>query len=241
MRGSVRSLRPTRRRALNRLERVFSDEFMLLARWEATLLWWHVAKSLDPRQRWRLRQLRAATGLRVNLGSGRTQQPGWLNVDVGRGPDITHHLGHRLPLPDSCARTVFSEHVLEHLSYPRETRVFLSEAFRLLDDGGVFRVIVPDAEKYLLAYARGDLTELRDLAGETHDNEPMQVVNRVFRERVFHRYAWDYRLLDVELKRAGFGHVRRAAFRDSADVAANIDYDQDLRRRQSLYVEARKV
>jgi len=56
--------------------------------------------------------------LRINLGCGYRPLPGWINVDVARGPqvDIVWDLRESLPFSnDSCA-AVFSEHVIERLS-----------------------------------------------------------------------------------------------------------------------------
>ena len=48
---------------------------------------------------------------------------------------------------------IYSEHFFEHLQHPRDTTRFLSEAFRLLEQGGVFSVGVPDTEWPLKAYS----------------------------------------------------------------------------------------
>jgi predicted SAM-dependent methyltransferase len=134
---------------------------------------------------------------------------------------------------------VFSEHVLEHLDYPDSARVFLAEAFRILRDDGVLRIIVPDAGRAAEAYVRGDMDVLSRLApGET---TPIEALNKFFREFGFHRYAWDYPLLERELRDAGFVEVRRAEFRDSLLPELNIDFDDPDRRLQSLYVEAAKT
>jgi len=63
----------------------------------------------------------------------------------------------RIPLPDGSTSVVYSSHMLEHLDRA-EARCFLSEAFRVLERGGVLRIAVPD----LLRRARRYLEETKD-------------------------------------------------------------------------------
>jgi predicted SAM-dependent methyltransferase len=113
------------------------------------------------------------TPIRLNLGCGLTTPEGWINVDgswnarLAKHPLIRRtlakigllsadHLGvpwnsnvfiHdiRKPLPfrDESATAVYASHVLEHL-YIEEGQQLVREAFRVLVDGGVLRVVVPD-------------------------------------------------------------------------------------------------
>jgi hypothetical protein len=216
-----------------------SVELAQQVRWELALLVRAATSPLLSKQRRALRAVRGASGLKVNLGSGPLPHPGWLNVDGwSREADLVQRLGHELALPDRCASMVFSEHVLEHLEHPGQTRTFLAESFRILEPGGHIRIIVPDAENALRAYATGDAALLARLAPGT--SGPIDAVNRLFREYGFHRFAWDYALAAEELGAAGFVGIRRAAFRDSPIVALNIDHDDQQRIEQSLYVEARR-
>lgn len=188
-----------------------------------------------------LKQISQAHGpaLLVNLGCGPLPAPGWLNVDgVAPEADLFQVLGEPLSLPDACASMVFSEHVLEHIDFPGPARVFLREACRILRPGGHFRVIVPDAGRAMTLYANGDTEALRAIS--SYGRLPIEMVNRLFRENGFHRWAWDYALMERELKDAGFTKVRQATFRDSEVAALNIDFDEKERILQSLYVEAVK-
>jgi predicted SAM-dependent methyltransferase len=219
--------------------RIAPLEVLRQARWELTLRARAAAAAVTPRQRALLKRLHAErpTDLKINLGCGPLPAAGWLNIDgVSPEADVVSMLDRPLDLPDGCAAVVFTEHVLEHVEYPDGARTILSEAHRLLRPGGVLRVIVPDAERAIRAYAAGDEALLHQLAPS--EATPIEVVNKIFREYGFHRFAWDYALLAKEIAAAGFTSVRRAAFRDSADPAANIDFDDAERIAQSLYVEA---
>jgi len=52
---------------------------------------------------------------------------------------------NRIPLTDSTAEVIYSSHMLEHLSRDG-AKLFLKEALRVLDNGGVLRVAVPDLQ-----------------------------------------------------------------------------------------------
>jgi SAM-dependent methyltransferase len=147
--------------------RVASKELLYKARWELNVRASALAAGLRPKQRSMLAAIRRGERppRRVNLGCGPLPAAGWLNVDaVSRSADLIQDLGRRLDLPDACAEMVFSEHVLEHLDFPEEARTFLGEAFRILRPGGRIRLIVPDGEKVIRAYASADVEMLRILA-----------------------------------------------------------------------------
>src|SRR2546423_622583 len=134
--------------------RVVSIEMLLQMRWEFALLWHSLFASVHPKHRRMLVRLRNnGRDLLVNLGCGSLPAPGFLNID-GTSPhaDLIQRLGRKLDLPDGCAAAAFSEHLLEHLQFPEQTRLFLTETFRILRPGGHVRLIVPDAGKLLCAY-----------------------------------------------------------------------------------------
>jgi predicted SAM-dependent methyltransferase len=65
-----------------------------------------------------------------------------------------------LPFADASATVIFTEHFFEHIDYCEEVLVFLSECWRVLEPGGVIRIAVPDAEKYIRAYCSEGWEEL---------------------------------------------------------------------------------
>jgi SAM-dependent methyltransferase len=93
----------------------------------------------------------------VNLACGRVfvaQEP-WLNYDYTPVSDAVRqaNLLGRLPLPDNTAALVYSSHFLEHIPRQRVPS-FLHECRRILEPGGILRLVVPDLEEMCRAYLK---------------------------------------------------------------------------------------
>jgi len=188
--------------------------------------------------------------LLLNVGAGDSGKEGWVNLDAVPGTKINcqYDARKRLPFPNGSVKGIFSEHFFEHLDYTEEAPLFLRECHRVLRDGGVLRIIVPDAEKYLMAYAQGGwpgLQSLRPLDDRMRDlyygweyNTRMELVNHVFRQGQEHKFAYDFETIEFLLKRNGFQNVRKQEFGKSAMPELCIDWE--FRQTESLYVEAIK-
>lgn len=104
---------------------------------------------------------------KINYGCGGNIKPGWLNVDLypSEQPNYKQvNLLEKHPFADNSVRLGFSEDVLEHLTQA-ESIFFLSEIFRTLATGGVFRLSFPGLEGVLLRHYT-PATELRIRQGE---------------------------------------------------------------------------
>jgi SAM-dependent methyltransferase len=192
--------------------------------------------------------------LKVHVGCGGHELPGWINVDNHPAP-LAINLDWGLPLPTGSARYVFVAHLLEHLFHPAQSSRLLREIRRVLTPGGVVRIVVPDIEKYLRAYANGDdaffaerrrqrglpveLTNLETLlpyagAGATPD--------ALFEH---HKFGYDFATLARALEQSGFVDVRRCGYQQSPhaelrvdDASSNATAEHDGQH-YSLFVEAR--
>lgn len=92
--------------------------------------------------------------LRLHLGSGGSRHEGWVNIDLlGPPTDLAWDLRKGIPFLEGLAEAVFHEHLLEHLPLTA-TLPLLRECRRVLRRGGVLRVGVPDAERYIRDYVR---------------------------------------------------------------------------------------
>ena len=79
------------------------------------------------------------TSPKLQLGTGSNVYDGWLNTDVvdyKRGNEVLYlDVRKRFPLPDNSFDAVFSEHVIEHVTY-RDGLHCLRECRRVLKPGG---------------------------------------------------------------------------------------------------------
>jgi predicted SAM-dependent methyltransferase len=176
-----------------------------------------------------------ARDLKLNIGCGRKVRPGWVNIDLVAAADLQLDLREPLPFPDGSVGIVYSEHFFEHLEYPDEARGFLRESLRVLEPGGVFSVGVPDTEWPLRCYATDDDAYFKVAREEWHPawcDTRMHSINYHFRQGVEHKYAYDEETLTRVLEQAGFVQVRRRPF--------DPELDHEMRRRGTLYMDARK-
>jgi predicted SAM-dependent methyltransferase len=196
-----------------------------------------------PRERARFRDQR---DLLVNLGCGGRALPGFVNVDAAPNPgvDCVWDCRASLPFADQSVRGIFSEHFFEHVSYEDEAPALLRECRRVLQPGGVLRLIVPDAGRYLHAYARGswdELAALRRLDSEhvdpwfqTRYSTPMELINAVFRQGTQHKFAYDADTLSHLLARHD---LRPSVCAFGRSQLPALVADSPDRESESLYVE----
>jgi SAM-dependent methyltransferase len=197
---------------------------------------------------------------RLHLGAGTTVVPGWINLDgswnarlaahpklrkalgaLGLLPrqvasvrwqqGLVHHDVRRpLPYKDSSIAAVYSSHMLEHL-YRVDAERVLTEVYRVLEPGGVVRLVVPDVraivERYIRALGNAraaDAKPAADVLNEQllfRDRAPARgsLPYRLYRSLVdFHSHKWMYDAdsLAALMSNAGFTQVRECALFDSA-------------------------
>jgi predicted SAM-dependent methyltransferase len=184
----------------------------------------------------------------LNIGCGRNPRENFINLDYLWHPevDVCWDISTGLPFPISSMQGIFSEHCLEHFSLMDATRI-LMECKRILKPGGIIRIVVPDAEKYLKTYCRqtdGDPTARFPYQEQEHFHgmcSPILNVNRVFyqdRDSLSgHRFMYDFHVLGELLRHCGFTSVSRRRTGEGTDPVLLID--APTRAAESLYVEAR--
>jgi hypothetical protein len=130
-----------------------------------------------------------------------------------------------LPIPDGTVRGCYASHVLEHLSLT-DFRRALANTFRMLQPGGVFRLVVPDLYERARTYVAdvghksptASVTFLRSthLGYEQRPRTPMQYFRQIIGGSM-HLWMWDEYSMSAELHRAGFVNIRRCRFGDSPE------------------------
>jgi predicted SAM-dependent methyltransferase len=197
------------------------------------------------RARTRGRRLSDVRGeqLLINFGAGSLQDSAWINVDIEPQENAYFaDLRDPLPLRDGCAAHIHCEHFLEHLSY-HYAKLFLAECCRALQPGAIMRIIVPDAGKYLRAYAAGDRTffeSLSDLGNPAQPfRTPIEIINQMFRMAGAHMFAWDLETLRLAVEEAGFASLELSQ-RGAMQGRYDVDGHEWWREAESLYCNARK-
>jgi predicted SAM-dependent methyltransferase len=221
---------------------VFPDrQFVSILKYELSLLLVSIYSKLSPIEWVKTLQRRNSTDLKINIGNGPFKHEGWINVDcsISLAKDVVScDLRRTWPLRSDSAKYIFSEHVFEHFAYPDEIGHVLSECYRVLKPGGVLRVIVPNAERYLWAYANNDESFIKEVGGDSASR--LSVVNVMMRENGFHKYAYDYDELESVMRNAGFRNISRSSLNGSSNSELNLDLVDEQRELVSLYMEALK-
>lgn len=220
---------------------LFNHRFLAIARWEfyfQRLRFWNF---LSAQRVWIARDLSARSQpLFLNLGAGPRGlvDPHWVNVDGYRDKGVRYLIDFTRPLPfkSGLFGGVFCEHVIEHFSFD-DGVCLAAEVRRILQPGGSFRVIVPDAELIMRRYfdTPNELITRRGVGDET----AIEIVNDYFRQRYEHQFLYDWVTMEKMLREAGFGQVKRSSFGHGAFCGALVLDDQKYEW-ESLYVEARK-
>ena len=190
------------------------------------------------------------TPVYVQYGCGFSVGEGWLNFDcsptlrIERLPLIGKTLGgmagntqsfpaqvkygdicRGLPIPDNSVRGVYASHILEHLAY-HDFKKALQNTFRILEPGGIFRLIVPDlqerANRYIEEVSSGSpeasMNFMRDCCLGLK-SKPKSVLGRI-RQQIggsAHLWMWDEPSIIERLKLVGFNDIRRCEFGDYGD------------------------
>lgn len=85
-------------------------------------------------------QHNAGHDLMIEFGGGGVKREGWICHDY------EVRIEQPLPYPGNCAKFVYASHVAEHVTC-HEAFGFFKEVYRILQPGGVFRVVVPELSR----------------------------------------------------------------------------------------------
>ena len=177
----------------------------------------------------------------LNLGCGPHIFPGWVNADdyafkrglrePGFRPNWRLDITRPWRCPGNHWAGIFSEHVLEHVSYSQAISV-LRESLRTLKPGAWLRTSVPDLRAYVDFYdGKPAATEFAQF--------PHPAIGVSFLTQMhLHRSTWDADLMIRVLTELGFLDARATSF--GAGTDERLARDDPDKAHESLYVEARK-
>lgn len=185
-----------------------------------------------------IKSIRDSSSLvRLNIGSGNTSIPGYINIDARNLPNV-HVISDKLTLDDFKDETVseiYLCHVLEHISHLNIGSI-LSHYYEKLCPGGMLRLSVPDFQAIIHIYqdSGGDISaiELPLMGGQDYGYN-------------FHKSIYDESYLTGKLQLTGFRDIK--SWLTEEDFGGSIGDWSDLKiecngkkYRISLNLKARK-
>jgi predicted SAM-dependent methyltransferase len=181
---------------------------------------------------------------KLQLGAADKPLDGWLNTDLhdyGRRDIVFLDARRRFPLPDASFDLVYSEHMIEHLTYADGQRC-LSECLRVLRPGGTIRIATPSLERLARLYDGGDLQRRYvQWAADTLEPDlraplPGAVLNNFFRSWG-HEFVYDPQTLRHALGEAGFAEIEE---RPVGELERHLADEPELNRLETFVLEARR-
>lgn len=160
---------------------------------------------------------------KLQLGAGGNILPGWLNTDYQPMTAAVHQLdaSKRFPFEDNTFDYVYSEHMIEHLSFP-QGQVMLEETFRVLKPGGRFRLTCPDFEFLIRMYKDPNGMTSSYVNWATNDikwapyADPIFVINNYVRDWG-HQFIYDKHVMTNCLTASGFVNITEHRLLESTD------------------------
>lgn len=176
----------------------------------------------------------------VHFGCGSDYKQGWLNLDVNNIADCWVDVRNPIKIQNNAVEFIYSSHMVEHLEH-HELIFHLKECHRILKQGGILRLGVPDFPSIIQNYKdNAFLDKHRNAVPGEKFGLPdklicyMDLMNRAFYEFGKHRIGIDEQKITNLLIFAGFKkeNIYLAEFDEKYDVA--------VRRAATFYVQAVK-
>lgn len=159
---------------------------------------------------------------KLQIGSGQHIRNGWLNSDINPLDgaiylDATKHF----PFDDCIFDYVYSEHMIEHISFSEGLKM-LSECYRVLKPEGIIRLATPDLLFLFELYRpRKSILQNEYIKWATDTFIPAAisyedtfVINNFVRDWG-HKFIYDEKVLTNTLVKVGFANVLRRGINES--------------------------
>ena len=156
---------------------------------------------------------------KLEIGAKKNAKRGWLASDLQEGidaagiPIIALDATKTFPLPSSSFDYIYTEHMIEHISFD-QARIMLCECNRVLKDGGVIRIVTPSLGFMcrVISSDRGALEERYiQWSVKTFVPTAPKVTNAFFMNNFMrnwgHKFIYDRETLWIAMELAGFGRI----------------------------------
>ena len=171
---------------------------------------------------------------RLHWGCGDVTPPGWINSDYAEGPgvEIVANVLDGLPLESESIDYITAQHVLQDPEIWQQEDA-LTELRRVLKPDGVLRLSLPDLDRAIDAYRRGDQDYFQVWNWDT-------ISGNFITQILWHNYTrtlFTYEFAAELLTKSGFRDVRQVRYGETASRFSEIT-ELDNRPDESFYVEA---
>jgi predicted SAM-dependent methyltransferase len=189
---------------------------------------------IRPQQRLVAAKLSSRSPLQLNIGCGTLPLDGWINIDlIGLPVDLRWDIHSTLPFKENTVDAIFHEHVMEHID-ACHGYFFVKDCYRVLKPGGVLRIVMPDASKYIRSYIDPEHQFIN--SWRPGRPTPMMALQEEF-YGFSHRAIYDFDTVELFCKVAGFSEIESKTFGDSRLSPCP---DSEWRITDSFYTEAVK-
>ncbi len=191
---------------------------------------------------------------KLHIGCGPHIIHGWLNSDYGlKSKEILNFDATKVfPFDNDTFDYIFSEHMVEHVSYEKGIMMFL-ECFRVLKPNGKIRIATPGLEFLVDLYVSSNKSKIQEAFIKDQidewTNAPLYdsvfVVNNYVRNWG-HEFIYDTKILIHALESCGFSNVKACNISESSDQVfeklENVGRKQDgMIELESIVVEGIKL
>ena len=221
----------------NALKKVYLDNVAIELLHGGGRILWHLKRKFGRVDHGIIETYVSANEIRkLHIGCGGHILDGWLNADIFPSSSIILHLDATEPFPlgDEEFDYVFSEHMIEHISYSHGL-LMLSECYRILRKHGKIRISTPDLS-FLINMYKWEKSDLQKeyIKWATDNIKYAQysgdtfVINKFVRDWG-HQFIYDEKTLRASMEKVGFTRVTRCELNKSEDeVLRNLENEKRL-------------
>ncbi len=194
------------------------------------------AALLSPINQYKAARFKKIKSLKLNIGCGKVKLPGWVNIDIEPIADLVIDIRKGLPFNDDSVDFIYTEHLLEHLTF-EESEKILRDFYRCLSVGGILRIAMPDLD-YLIERYNTDWKNQDWLSWPEYEfvKTRGQMLNISFRWWG-HKYLYNEEDLKNQLIKAGFLKIMRCNWNKSNHAELR---NLETRKDSKLIMEAEK-
>lgn len=172
----------------------------------------------------------SSNNIKLHLGCGGNFLNEWINTDYYPWSRHAYHLNlkKKFPLPDNKVNFIFCEHVLEHFTL-EEGLYICSESYRVLKNGGVFRLSIPHLGfiNRLIDDKESDyVNEYIDYAYTRFGEDKFE--NKLKRDVVINNYFYLWGHKFIYSKEGIEGLLGKVGFHDIKEVEVGCSNHNDL-------------